>query len=140
MPSYPAVLKDYYNPEVQIFRGYWMISWFKKNFAQHLEKRAAEEGKSVEEMMNEEIASIPAGSDGLVLQPFWQAGLTTPEAKGAIIGFTDFHTRAHVYRAIIEGIDFARVKDWKEWNAGEKYISDKYPCQAEARKATLSVR
>ncbi len=107
MPSYPAVLKDYYNPEVQIFRGYWMISWFKKNFAQHLEKRAAEEGKSVEEMMNEEIASIPAGSDGLVLQPFWQAGLTTPEAKGAIIGFTDFHTRAHVYRAIIEGIDFA---------------------------------
>ncbi len=107
MPSYPSVLKEYYNPEVQIFRGYWMISWFKKNFAQHLEKRAAEEGKSVEEVMNEEIAAIPAGSDGLVLQPFWQAGLTTPEAKGAIIGFSDFHTRAHVYKAIVEGIDFA---------------------------------
>lgn len=42
-----------------------------------------------------------------MLQPFWQAGLTTPEAKGAIIGFSDFHKRAHVYRAIIEGIDFA---------------------------------
>lgn len=107
MPSYPAVLKDYYNPEVQIFRGYWMISWFKNNFAQHLEKRAAEMGKSVEEVMNEEIMSIPAGCDGLVLQPFWQAGLTNPEARGAIIGFSDFHTRAHVYKAIIEGIDFA---------------------------------
>ncbi len=107
MPAYPAVLKDYYNPEVQIFRGYWMISWFKQNFARHLEKRAEEMGKSVEEIMNEEIESIPAGSDGLILQPFWQAGLTTPEARGAIIGFSDYHTRAHVYRAIIEGIDFA---------------------------------
>lgn len=35
MPAYPSVLKDYYNPEVQIFRGYWMISWFKQNFSQH---------------------------------------------------------------------------------------------------------
>ncbi len=107
MPAYPSVLKEYYNPEVQIFRGYWMISWFKQNFARHLEKRAAETGKSVEEIMNAEIESIPAGSDGLILQPFWQAGLTSPEAKGAIIGFSDYHTRAHVYRAIIEGIDFA---------------------------------
>ncbi len=107
MPAYPSVLKDYYNPEVQIFRGYWMISWFKQNFARHLEKRAEEMGKSVEDVMNEEIESIPPGSDGLILQPFWQAGLTTPEARGAIIGFSDYHTRAHVYRAIIEGIDFA---------------------------------
>lgn len=107
LPAYASVLKNYYNPEVQIFRGYWMISWFRNNFAKHLEKRSLAEGKSVEELMNEEIESIPAGSDGLVLQPFWQAGLTTPEAKGAIIGFSDFHTRAHVYRAIIEGIDFA---------------------------------
>ncbi len=107
MPAYPAVLKDYYNPEVQIFRGYWMISWFKQNFARHLEKRAEEMGRSVEEIMNEEIESVSAGSDGLILQPFWQAGLTAPEARGAIIGFSDYHTRAHVYRAIIEGIDFA---------------------------------
>jgi sugar (pentulose or hexulose) kinase len=30
-----------------------------------------------------------------------------PKAKGAIIGFSDVHTRAHIYRAIIEGINFA---------------------------------
>lgn len=107
MPSYPSVVREYYNPEVQIFRGYWMISWFKKHFAQHLEKRSEETGKSVEELMNEEMAAIPAGSDGLILQPFWQAGLTHPEAKGAIVGFNDWHTRAHVYKAIIEGIDYA---------------------------------
>ena len=107
MPAYPSVLANYYNPETQIFRGYWMISWFKQNFAEIFEERAKETGKSVEELMNEEIDNIPAGCDGLVLQPFWQAGLTTPEARGAIIGFSDFHSRAHMYRAIIEGIDFA---------------------------------
>lgn len=107
MPAYAAVTKNGYNPEVQIFRGYWMISWFKKNFAQHLEPLAEATGKSVEELMNDEIENIACGSDGLVLQPFWQASLTQPEARGAIIGFSDYHTRAHVYRAIIEGIDFA---------------------------------
>jgi len=45
---------------------------------------------------------------GLVLQPYWTPG---PElasyAKGSIIGFGDIHTRAHLYRAIIEGLLFA---------------------------------
>ena len=46
---------------------------------------------------------------GLTLQPYWSPGLRDPgpEAKGAIIGFGDVHTRAHVYRAIIEGLAYA---------------------------------
>ncbi|MCK7540969.1 MAG: hypothetical protein MZV63_63805 [Marinilabiliales bacterium] len=50
--------------------------------------------------------SMPAGSMGLTLQPYWSPGLKVPgtEAKGAIIGFGDVHTRAHVYRAILEGL------------------------------------
>lgn len=107
MPSYPAVLPEYYNPEVQIFRGCWTISWFVEQFCQDLSARAQKEGKIVEDYLNEEIKNIPAGCEGLVLQPFWQAGLTNPEAKGAIVGFSDFHTRAHLYRAIVEGLNFA---------------------------------
>src|SRR3546814_12233961 len=30
--------------------------------------------------------------------------ISGPEAKGAIIGFGDVHTRAHLYRAILEGL------------------------------------
>jgi sugar (pentulose or hexulose) kinase len=43
---------------------------------------------------------------GLMLQPTWSPGVRIPgpEAKGAIVGFGDVHTRAHVYRAILEGI------------------------------------
>ena len=107
MPSYPSVLKNYFNPEVQIFRGYWTVSWFVENFAQDLVAEAQAQGKHVEQLLNEQMKLVPAGCDGLVLQPFWQAGLTNPEARGAIVGFSDFHSRAHVYRSIIEGIDFA---------------------------------
>jgi sugar (pentulose or hexulose) kinase len=46
---------------------------------------------------------------GLVLQPYWSPGVRIPgpEAKGAVIGWGDVHTRAHLYRAIIEGLAYA---------------------------------
>jgi sugar (pentulose or hexulose) kinase len=45
----------------------------------------------------------------LLLQPYWSPGLKLPgpEARGAIIGFGGDHTRAHLYRAILEGLAFA---------------------------------
>ena len=107
MPSYPSVLKEYYNPEVQVFRGYWMISWFKQNFAEALDHRATEQGLRFEQVMDEELSNVPAGSGGLILQPYWQGPIADPIMRGAIVGFRDYHTRAHVCRAIIEGIDFA---------------------------------
>jgi sugar (pentulose or hexulose) kinase len=46
---------------------------------------------------------------GLVLQPYWSPGVRVPgpEAKGAVIGWGDVHTRAHLYRAILEGVAYA---------------------------------
>jgi sugar (pentulose or hexulose) kinase len=43
---------------------------------------------------------------GLMLQPFWSPPAKNKFSKGAIIGFGDVHTRAHIYRAIYEGICF----------------------------------
>ncbi|HKU67567.1 MAG TPA: FGGY-family carbohydrate kinase [Candidatus Baltobacteraceae bacterium] len=100
IPPYPAALPGAYNVEVQIFRGYWMVSWFKEQF-----------GVWGDDL----IASVPPGSMGLMLQPYWSPGLKNPgpEAKGAIIGFGDVHTRSHVYRAILEGLAFA-LREGKE--------------------------
>jgi sugar (pentulose or hexulose) kinase len=46
---------------------------------------------------------------GLTFQPTGlpASGSRAPEAKGAIIGFGDVHTRAHLYRAILEGLAYA---------------------------------
>lgn len=107
MPSYMAAVPDRFNPEIQIYRGYWMISWFKKEFGEREVLEAQRLGVPAERLLDQHLGEVPPGSEGLMLQPYWTAGLRSPEAKGAIIGFSDAHTRAHIYRAIIEGINFA---------------------------------
>lgn len=107
IPPFPAVMPQTYNPEILIYRGYWMITWFKKEFAQKELKEATKKGILPEELLNERLKKVPPGCNGLVLQPYWGAGIKNPEARGAILGFSDIHTRIHIYRAIIEGIGFA---------------------------------
>ncbi len=109
VPPYPAVVGRY-NPEVEIFRGYWLISWFKKEFATKEVAQAEAMGVSAEELLNERLKEIPAGCEGLMLQPYFTPGATMPHAKGAVIGFSDVHTRIHLYRAIIEGINFSLME------------------------------
>ena len=108
LPAYPAALPGAFNTEIHIQRGFWLVSWFKREFAHRERALAAERGVSAESLFDELIASVPAGSMGLTLQPYWSPGLRDPgpEAKGAIIGFGDVHTRAHVYRAMIEGLAY----------------------------------
>lgn len=106
LPSYPSCIDGLYNMEVQIYRGYWMVSWFVREFANEEVKEAAIEKMAVEEVLNKHLMEVPPGSQGLVLQPYWGPGLRRPEAKGAIIGFSDYHTRTHIYRAIIEGVAY----------------------------------
>ncbi len=107
LPAYPGIVKEYYNPEVQIYRGFWMISWFKQEFAQREVVEAKKLGIAPEIILNKMLADVQPGSDGLILQPFWDPMLKNPEARGSIIGFTSDHTRKHIYRAIIEGIGYA---------------------------------
>ena len=107
IPPYAAVIPGRYNPECEIYRGYWLISWFKKEFAALETAQAEKEGISVEALLNRQLAQVPAGCDGLILQPYFTPNITMPTAKGAIVGFSDVHTRMHLYRAIIEGVNFA---------------------------------
>lgn len=114
-PAYPAALPGQYNSEVPVTRGYWMVSWFTEQFGHHEKQRAAIEGKSPEELFDELVHSTPPGAQGLMLQPYWNSGVGEPgpEARGSMIGFTDSHTRAHFYRAIIEGLAYG-LREGKE--------------------------
>jgi sugar (pentulose or hexulose) kinase len=109
LPPYPAAVPGKYSFEIQIYRGYWMVSWFKNQFGLREQKLADEQGIEPETFFDDLIRSVPPGSDGLVLQPYWSPGLRFPgpEARGAVIGFNDVHTRAHLYRAILEGLAYA---------------------------------
>lgn len=113
MPSYPSIISKNYNPEVEIFRGYWMIKWFKNQFALKETQEAIKMNISPEELLNNRLEEISPGSDGLILQPYWGPHAKTPNAKGSIIGFGDIHTRIHIYRAIIEGINYGLIDGLK---------------------------
>jgi sugar (pentulose or hexulose) kinase len=111
-PAYPSAIPHYFNTEVMIYRGFWMIKWFKNEFGYREVQKARELDIEPEALFDEMITDIPPGSMGLTLQPYWSPGVKLPgiEAKGAVIGFGDVHTRAHLYRSILEGIAYA-LKD-----------------------------
>jgi sugar (pentulose or hexulose) kinase len=123
IPPYPSAVPNSYSLETQIYRGYWMVSWFKREFGMNEERLAVERGVETEELFDDLVNSVPAGSRGLMLQPYWSPGLKVPgpEAKGAIIGFGDVHTRAYMYRSILEGLAYA-LREGMERTAKRTHI------------------
>jgi xylulokinase len=76
------------------------LRWFRDQFAS---------GASYDTLMIE-AAAAPAGSDGLLWAPYLMGERTPhldPNARGALVGLTAQHTRAHVIRAILEGVAFS---------------------------------
>lgn len=114
-PPYPGVVPNTHNIEMYVPRGYWMVNWFKNEFGLHEQQQALKQNVPVEPLFDELLKEVAPGAMGLTLQPYWSSGAvdTGPEAKGAIIGFGDIHTRAHLYRALIEGLTYA-LREGKE--------------------------
>ena len=108
MPSFPSLLEGQHINEVQLERGFWLLTWLIDEFGAEEKEKARLQGKTVEEYICNEIANITPGSEGLMLSPTWSQGVIFPgpEAKGSIVGFTPKHSRFHLYRAAIEGILF----------------------------------
>ncbi|HJW98986.1 MAG TPA: xylulokinase [Terriglobales bacterium] len=60
--------------------------------------------------ITQEAASAPPGSDGVMWAPYLMGERTPhldPEARGALVGLAANHRRAHVIRAILEGVAFS---------------------------------
>lgn len=76
-----------------------LIKWFRDQFAP---------GASYAEL-DAAADSLPAGSQGLVLLPYFlgeKTPIQDPQARGTLVGLTLAHTAAHVYRAVLEGISY----------------------------------
>ncbi len=76
-----------------------LIRWFRDQFAAGLEYSD----------LDAQAARLPAGADGLVLLPYFlgeKTPLNDPWSRGTLVGLTLSHTRAHVYRAVLEGIAY----------------------------------
>jgi xylulokinase len=81
------------------------LRWFRDRFG-----AGVDDGRDPYERLTEEASSVPSGSDGLLWAPYLMGERTPhldPSARGALIGLTASHTRAHVIRAILEGVAFS---------------------------------
>ena len=70
----------------------------------------ADDARDPYDRMCEAAATIPAGSDGVLWAPYLMGERTPhcdPNARAALVGLSASHTRAHVTRAILEGVAFS---------------------------------
>ncbi len=79
------------------------LRWFRDQFG-------SGEPRQSYESLTTEAASAPPGCDGLLWAPYLMGERTPyldPAARGMLLGLTASHTRAHVIRAILEGVAFS---------------------------------
>jgi xylulokinase len=81
------------------------FAWYRDQLARDLAGTGAADAR-----LDAEAASVPAGAEGVTFLPYLQ-GERTPHrdasARGAFLGISLAHTRAHLTRAVLEGICFA---------------------------------
>jgi xylulokinase len=81
------------------------LRWFRDQFGAH-----GKNGGDPYEALAEEAATAPPGSDGVLWAPYLMGERTPhldPSARAAITGLAANHQRAHVVRAIMEGVAFS---------------------------------
>jgi xylulokinase len=105
-------------PDVWLLENPGFISganfrWFRDQFGDQEVKLAAEKGMNTYELLTQEAASIPAGSEGLIMLPCLMGAMAptwNALARGTFMGFTLAHRREHFCRAILEASAYA-VRD-----------------------------
>ncbi len=86
-----------------------LTRWFRDRFARDLMDGEGERCEDAYRRLAEEAGRVEPGAAGLVVLPYF-SGERTPindlRARGVIFGLTLAHSRAHVYRAILESVGF----------------------------------
>lgn len=85
------------------------LRWFRDALGEVESARAASSGADVYDLLCEQAAQAPAGSEGLLFLPYLSGERTPhpdPEARGAFFGLTLRHGKAHMVRAVLEGVAY----------------------------------
>jgi len=88
------------------------LRWFRDTFGLAENSRGARD-RDPYEFLSEEAAAAEAAAEGLLWAPYLMGERTPhldPNARGALVGITPSHHRAHILRAILEGVAFS-LKD-----------------------------
>jgi FGGY-family pentulose kinase len=82
-----------------------ILDWYRRHFAGREQAEAERRGVNVYQVLDEQAAAVPPGSEGLVVRDDWQGNRSpykNPAARGAIVGLSLAHGPGHVFRALYE--------------------------------------
>lgn len=85
------------------------LEWFVKHFCGEERTEAEERGISVYEVCNELVASVPPGGTNVIFHPFLYGSNVQPTARAGFYGLAGWHTKAHVLRALYEGVVYCHL-------------------------------
>lgn len=108
-----------------------VMKWFKDNFASDMVATADKTGLSVYDLLNKASADIPVGSDGLIVNEYFQGNrtpYTDAKARGIIWGLSLAHGTAHLYKAIQEGITYGTAHILREMNKAGFEVTELVAC------------
>ena len=89
------------------------LRWYRDQFGAASPGLQKKDGRDPYDVLAEEASTAPAGSEGAFWAPYLMGERTPhldPNARAALVGLTASHTRAHVIRAIMEGVAYS-LKD-----------------------------
>jgi L-xylulokinase len=98
------------------------LEWFVNQCCGDERAEAKRRGVSVYEICNEEVASLPPGSANIIFHPFLFGSNIQPTARAGFYGVAGWHTRAHLLRALYEGVVFGHLSHIEKLrNAGGQF-------------------
>ncbi|MBE7558092.1 xylulokinase [bacterium] len=86
------------------------LRWVRDELARDVVAKAREQGRDAYDLLTELAAEAPPGCEGLVFLPYLMGERSphkNPDARGMFFGLTYRHRRAHLIRAVLEGVSFA---------------------------------
>ena len=99
------------------------LEWFVNQCCGDERAEAKRRGISVYEVCNEEVASLAPGSANIIFHPFLYGSNVQPTARAGFYGIAGWHTRAHLLRALYEGVVFGHLSHIEKLRAAGARIS-----------------
>jgi L-xylulokinase len=99
------------------------LEWFVNQCCGDERAEARRRGISVYEVCSEEVASLPPGSTNIIFHPFLYGSNVQPTARAGFYGVAGWHTRAHLLRALYEGVVFGHLSHIEKLRAAGGQIN-----------------
>lgn len=113
----PVVSKDLFMTSLYCMKDHWLtteasptsasnLEWFVTQFMEEERIKGKDINKSVYDYANELVESVKTDETNIIFLPFLYGTNVDADAKACFIGLNGWHTKAHLLRAIYEGVVF----------------------------------